>query len=287
MPPLIATALVLLATIAAGSARPGLPIDPAWSASPIWDDGLAEIARYDSRRPVYGIERRFETILITVKEEFDRARAVKADPPYEGRDLITVLKLNALARIETENYPYNYMTSVFVRRDDPRVLVKLSQSSQEWCGTTFQQVVTHDGPARLEYHSYFDGEADGRAPLHLDGAAVLEDQLMLLVRAARLEAGIARRFRLHGSLVSNRAVSPGALDVEAVLAGRETLATPAGDFVTDRIEIREQEGGSGEPLLTYWVESAPRRALVGFASRDGRSLRLTGIQRRDYWSRGR
>src|SRR5678816_482494 len=138
----LALLIAMPASAIAVGADEGLPIDRAWSGSRVWDDGLAEVAHYDSHRLVYAEDRTFETILITVKEDFDRARAVKADPPYEGRDLMTVLKLNIISRIDTQNYPYFYMASLFVRRDDPRQVVKLAASSQEWCGTTFRELVT-------------------------------------------------------------------------------------------------------------------------------------------------
>ena len=260
-----------------------LPIDASWSRAAAWNDGRAEVARYEAHRMVYGSDRTFEAVLITVKEEFDKALGVKADPPYEGKSLTTVLKLNVIGRIQTENYPYNYMTSVFVSRDDPRVLVKLSQSSQEWCGTTFKEVVTWDGPPHMNFNSYFDGQADGRHPVALEGGALLEEQLLLVLRAADLKSGQRYSFLLFDSLVTNSVKLPTAAPAEAVLAGEETLDTEAGPFATRRIEIRSPSDAT--PRLTVWIEDEVRRALVKLKAADGRSLLLKEISRRDYWSR--
>jgi len=272
---------MILALAAAAAAL--LPIDASWSRAAVWGDGRAEVAHYEAHRKVYGTDRAFEMVLITVKEEFNRALGVKADPPYEGKDIATVLKMNIIARIQTENYPYSYMTSVFVSRDDPRSLVKLSQSSQEWCGTTFKEIVTWDGPPHMVFHSYFDGQADGRHPLALEGGALLEEQLLLVLRAADLKPGQRYSFPLFDSLVTNSVKPPVSRPVEAALAGEETLATPAGSFPTQRVEVRSPSDPA--PLLTVWIEKGGARALVKFSAADGRSLLLKEISRRDYWSR--
>jgi hypothetical protein len=281
--PLVVLALALAAPPAA-SPGGGLPIDLSWSRDPVWDDGLAEVARYDAHRRVYGVDRGFETTLITVKEDFDSRLAVKADPPLEGRGLVTVLKLNIISRIQTENYPYNYLTSIFVRRDDPRRLVKMAGSSQEWCGTTFKEVVTWDGPTRLIFHSYFDGQADGSHPMPLDGGALIDGQLLLVMRAASLEKGARHDVPLYDSLITNSVKAPVASPVSIVLAGDVEIPTPAGRFQTRRIDVLPASG-SGQPLMSFWTEKTGRRALVKFEAADGRSLLLREISRRDYWSR--
>lgn len=274
---------VLAAALAAGP-NEDLPIDTSWALDRGWDDGRAEVAHYDARRTLYGVGRTFETVLITVKEDHDPRLGVKADPPHAGRDLVPVLKMNMLSRIQTENYPYDYMTSLFVRRDDPRAVTKLAQSSQEWCGTTFKEVVTWSGEPHLVHHSYFDGQADGRLPLPLGPGVYLEEQLFLLMRAALLEPGIDRRISVYESLVTNGARPPTLRQLIVSLAGRETVSTPAGTFTALRIEIRDPSAPQ-PPQMTFWIGDAGARALLRFEAVDGRSLQLRRISRRDYWSR--
>jgi hypothetical protein len=288
--------MILIATLALATAAPAealptvtmpivtMPIDPSWGMSPIWDDGLAEVAHYDAHRKVYGVDRSYESILITVKEDFDGSRAVKADPPFEGRNLVTVLKLNIISMIRTDNYPYNYMTSVFVRRDDPRALVKVALSSQEWCGTTYKEVVTWDGSPRLVFHSYFDGQADGAHPMPLEGGELLDEQLLLVARALSPDKGAGHAVLLYDPLITNSARAPEAHPFTIVLRRDEEIVTPAGSFQTRRLDVLPSSG-DGRPLMSYWIEKARRRALVKFESADGRSLVLRQISRRNYWSR--
>ena len=284
---LMPTMSILLAvTMAAPAASAGgLNIDPSFGLDSSWDDGLAEVAHYDAHRKVYGVDRSFQTTLITLKEEFDAKTAVKADAPYAGRQIITVLKLNILSWIPTENYPYSYMTSVFARRDDPRILVKAASSSQEWCGTTFKEVVTWDGPPRLQFHSYFDAQADGMHPIALDAGALLEEQLFLAMRAALPAAGKSAELLVLESLISNSVPrAPVARMLTLVNSSGESLSTPAGLFETNRYDLYDGTVSAG-PVLSYWIEKGARRALVKFSTADGRSLLLKEINRRNYWSR--
>jgi hypothetical protein len=281
MPPLVAPALALALLMQAAS-----PGEAAWSLDPSWDDGRAEVARYDARRTVYGVTRSFDTVILTVKEEMDLRTGVKADPPLEGRPLATVLKTNILSSIPAGNYTYHYMTSAFSRRDDPLTLLKLSQSSQEWCGTTFKEVIAWDGTRRIVRHSYFDGQADGETPLRLGRDALLEEQLLSAVRGMRPPPGEGLAFDLYDTLVTHTAEAPVARTVRAHAAGTGPLATPAGSFTARRIDLRLAEARAADPpLMSFWIEEAPRSALLAFEAADGRSLRLKSIERRDYWSR--
>ena len=162
--------------------------DASWARDPLWDDGMAEVALYDARRPQYGRPESYQAVFVVVKEEFRRPLHVKADPPFEGKDLFAVLKLNAIHSYSTPNYPYHFLLSVFVRRDDPSRLVKLTMGSQEWCGNTFKEVTTWGPAPQLVSHSYFDGEGDATRPLDLGPGDLLEDQLPLALRSLAFSA---------------------------------------------------------------------------------------------------
>ncbi|HET6373029.1 MAG TPA: hypothetical protein VFG76_06965 [Candidatus Polarisedimenticolia bacterium] len=274
---------LFLAALVLAQTLPGVPVDLSWGRDPIWDDGKAEVARYDAHRKVYGADRAFETRIITVKEDFNKTLGVKADPPYEGKDLLTVLKMNVISRIDTENYPYQYMTSLFVRREDPREVFKMTQSSQEWCGATFKEIVTWDGAPYMNYHSYFDGQGDGRTPITLGAGTYLEEQLLLVLRAAEMKEGVEYRFGLHAPLITNSVRGHEVREAVAKLSGEESLVTPAGTFTARRIEIAAP--GSSAAPMTFWIEKGGRRALLKLSTADGRSLQLREISRRDYWSR--
>ena len=265
---------------------PEPPISPAagafnagWALAPLWDDGQAEVALYTARRPQYGKLRDFETVLIVVKEDFNPAFYAKAEAPYQGRSLLPVIKLNFVQSYWTENYPYQFLTSVFVRRDDPTALVKLTQSSQEWCGNTFKEIRGWTRPSEFVFHSYWDEEGDGTRPLELRPGDLLEDQLLVSLRGLRFSPGLEVRTRLLPSLISNK-LGAALRFVEATIrvADRETLTTARGRVPAWKVSVQ-----AGELSQTYWFAEEAPHTLLKMVSSDGRELWLKEVRRAPYW----
>ena len=277
-------ALLVLLAAAAPLGAPGPPppqpvFDASWARDPLWDDGQAEVALYAARRPQYGKIESYEAVFIVVKEDFNPQLYVKADPPYEGKKLLPVLKLNAVHSYWTPNYPYHFLASVFVRRDDPTALVKLTVGSQEWCGNTIKEVKTWGGQPELVSHTYFDGEGDSSRPLDLRPGDLLEDQLPLALRSLRFAPGLEFRRRLLPSLISNNLRRPAEFGETIIrVAGEETVATPAGRYPAWKVTLV-----MGELQQTWWFEKAAPHTLLKMESSDGRAWLLKARTRKPYW----
>lgn len=271
--------LAMLFSGAAPLLAPELPVyDSAWAQGPLWDDGQAEVALYDARRPQYGKIESYQAVFLVVKEDFHRDLLVKADPPYDNKPLVPVLKLNAVHSYWTSNYPYRFLASVFVRRDDPTALVKMTLGSQEWCGNTFKEIKMGERP-ELQTHTYFDGEGDTTRPLNLRPGDLLEDQLPLALRSLRFAPGLELQRRLFPSLISNNLRRP--FDpVEAVIrvTGEETVGTGAGRLAAWKVSVERDE-----LKQTWWFEKAAPHALLKMESSDGRAWLLKARARRPYW----
>jgi len=277
----MALLLVILSWFAGSAAAPTAApaaFDSAWSRDALWDDGQAEVALYDAKRPQYAKTESYEAVFIVVKEDFDAKLLVKADPPYEGRQLMPVLKLNAVHSYWTPNYPYHFLASVFVRRDDPTALAKLTVGSQEWCGNTFKLLKTTPRP-ELTVHSYFDPEGDAARLLDLRPGDLLEDQLPLALRGLPFAPGVEIRRRLLPSLVSNK-LGHGLqfLDAAITVVGEENLATPAGRFGAWKVSVK-----FGEVEQTWWFEKDAPHTLLKMDSSDGRAWILKARTRKPYW----
>ena len=253
--------------------------DPSWAADSLWDDGQAEVALYEARRPQYGKIETYEAVFIVVKEDFNPRLNVKADPPYEGKNLLPVLKLNAVHSYWTDNYPYHFLLSVFVRRADPSSLVKLTLGSQEWCGNTFKEVSTTAGRAELHFHSYFDGQGDATRPLDLRPGDLLEDQLPLVLRGLPFAPGLELRRRLLPSLISNSLRAPVEFRPATIkVEGEERLSTPGGNFPAWKVRLQ-----AGDLEQTWWFEKATPHTLLKMESTDGRAWLLKARMRKPYW----
>ncbi|MFB3126360.1 MAG: hypothetical protein ACE1Z8_02640 [Candidatus Acidiferrales bacterium] len=266
----------LASTSAAETAR---VYDFSWSRDPLWDDGRAEVALYDARRPQYGKVESYQAVFIVVKEDFNRQHYVKADPPFEGKDTFPVLKLNAVHSYWTDNYPYHFMESVFVRRDDPTALVKLTLGSQEWCGNTFKEVTTWGATPQLISHSYFDGQGDASRPLDLRPGDLLEDQLPLVLRSLRFEPGLEFKRRLLPSLISNSLRrTPEFVQATIGVVGEEMVETGAGRLAAWKVRIAWEKIEQ-----TWWFEKTAPHTLLKMESSDGRSWVLRERMRKAYW----
>ena len=148
--------------------------------SDYWHRGEAEITSYDLEQARYGEIHPGTAVTIFVTEDFSRAKHVKLDDPQAaGADRVPILKLNATRDFNTGIYPYSMMTSVFSPvAGDPRSL-KVTTSSQEWCGHTFTQVNRSGDGYRARQFSYF--EIEGDQDLTLSGVR-LEDELWTTLR---------------------------------------------------------------------------------------------------------
>lgn len=245
-----------------------------WAMNSLWDDGLAEVATYQTTRHVYGVPRSFESVLITVKEDFSRQYYVKADFPDTVNSL-AVFKLNVVATIPTENYNYHYLTSIFVSRKSPAHLIKLTNASQEWCGNTFKEIQNLNGLLKFIFHSYFDGEGDGSLALDFRIGDLLEDQLPLTLRSLPFEEGYRLYTRILDSLVTNRIQPiPQWRDAQITVVGLE----PLGARRTWNVSV--QRDGLSQ---NFWFDEIYPHIMVQFTSSDARELKLKTISRRKYW----
>lgn len=168
---LTATVLLLLAAAAP------LLADPFGD---YWYRGEAEITSYDLEQARYGEIHQGDAVLIFVTEDFSRRKQVKLDAPAAaGDDAVKVLKLNATKNFNTGIYPYSMMMSVFTPVSEPAAPLKVSTSSQEWCGHTFTQLNRTAESYHLSELSYFESEGD--RTVELEGA-IPEDGLWTLLR---------------------------------------------------------------------------------------------------------
>lgn len=149
-----------------------------------WHQGKAEITSYKLEQARYGEMREGEAVLIFVTEDFSKSKQVKLDNLKQaGDDAVNVLKLNMTKIFLTGIYPYSMMLSVFTPFETAQTAhtLKVTASSQEWCGHTFTQINHRERHYLATLHSYF--ESEGEQQLQLPKVA-LEDELWTLIRLA-------------------------------------------------------------------------------------------------------
>jgi hypothetical protein len=265
-----------------------------------WGDGRAELAGYDLTTPRYGAERKGTAVAIFVTEPFSDRERVKAEEAGEGT--FQVMKLNLVQDFRTGIYDYNLMTSAFVALEpiggesgEPGLPagapVKVSFSSQEWCGHVYQQALFRQSGVRSSLHSYFGGEADAESTLPARPAGVSEDALLLWARGLAypaVAAGESVTVPLFTGLERSRLVHVEAGWETAELSrgsGTRELIVPAGTFTVEeaRAVIRGSGGPDGERSWTFHVEASPPHRIVAWEGSDGERAELRGSDRLAYW----
>lgn len=148
-----------------------------------WYAGKAEITSYRLSQSRYGENREGNAVLIFVTEDFSRNKLVKLDNHEQaGEDKVNVLKMNLTKNFVTGIYPYSLMLSVFTPVDRARYenTLKVTMSSQEWCGQVYKQLMLRGHHQyQLVGHSYFEQEGEQDLLVNDDH---LEDELWTLAR---------------------------------------------------------------------------------------------------------
>ncbi len=146
-----------------------------------WYSLGAEISRFSLEQVRYGEIHKGDAVLVFVTEEFNLAIQIKADKSRP--DNVPVLKLNFVRKFFTGIYPYSILTSVFSPVDvrNYPLPMKISSSTQEWCGHAYTQLNLNDDRYRVRMHSYFEKEGDQDFRLK---SYVPEDAIWNMIRIA-------------------------------------------------------------------------------------------------------
>ena len=149
---------------------------------PYWYQGKAELSNYDLEQIRYGESRKGRSVMIFVTEDFSKKKQVKLDyPPEDPGDVVKVMKLNKTRKFFTGIYPYSTMMSVFSPIDPVMNshAIKLSTSTQEWCGHTYLQANQVKKGYKISGKSYFESEGDEEYEIV---ESWLEDEVWNLIR---------------------------------------------------------------------------------------------------------
>jgi hypothetical protein len=254
--------------------------NPAWAMDARWEQGTAEVAKYQAERIIYGKPRDFEYTLILVKETFNEEFNVKTDD-YQRDDLYDVMKVNKFARIPTDNYPYHYMTSVFFRRDQPATLHKLVNTSQEWCGTTAKYFLNQGRNYTFGYNSYWDGQGVGETTV--DGGILFEDQLSYSLRALEFADGLSFSAPVAESQVSSKASVPKIYEATFAVSQATDFSLDTNYDLGKAPVWRVRVQLDSDKTNTYWFSGEYPNVMLQQSTWDGQQLQLKEVYMDDYW----
>ncbi|MEM9024160.1 MAG: hypothetical protein AAGB22_10485 [Bacteroidota bacterium] len=143
-----------------------------------WYSGKAELNHYTLTQARYGEQHPGHAVLVFVTEDFRTDLQVKLESG-QRKSAVSVLKLNLMRKFRTGVYDYSMMTSVFSPVGQAPLALKVTTSSQEWCGHEYTQLNLRKGQYQVQGRSYFEREVaeDYQVP-----EALTEDGLWNTIR---------------------------------------------------------------------------------------------------------
>ncbi len=290
------SAVILLATAMACSAASEESAENAKATdqdafNQYWYAGKAEITRYALQQARYGEMREGDAVLIFVTEPFLTDKQVKHEFG-DSRNATTVLKLNFVRKFYTGIYPYSVMSSIFTPvawRELPTL--KVTTSSQEWCGHTFLQMNRRGDKLKVQLRSYFQREGDRNFEL---AGALLEDEIWTRIRLAPESLPTGDIQLVPGTQFQRFKHVP--LKVEAATATLTTIQEP--ELSSEALQAYTIDYQNLKRTLTIKFEQAfPHRILAWeetYESGFGPSARMlttkavkTHSMMLDYWRRNK
>ena len=214
-----------------------------------WYNHGAEISRFTLQQMRYGEIHEGDAVLVFVTEEINPARQVKADDA--GPENVPILKLNAVRKFFTGIYPYSIMTSVFTPLDILKypLPLKITSSSQEWCGHVYTQMNLSGDEYRVRVHSYFEKEGDRDFKIK---NYVPEDAIWTRMRIAPNKLPQGEFYVIPGTVYARLAHRP--------LRPQKAVAA------LDAVSIKSLEG---KPLVRYEIVfAAEQRTLRIFFEKE-------------------
>ena len=198
-----------------------------------WYNHGAEMSRFSLKQMRYGEIHKGDAVLVFVTEKMNLATQIKAD--HSGAQDIPIIKLNAVRKFFTGIYPYSILTSIFSPVDVQKypLPLKVSSSTQEWCGHVYTQMNLAENEYRVRLHSYFESEGDRDFEVQ---KVIPEDAVWTLIR---LDPGNLPRgefFMIPGTVYSR-------------LAHRPVAAQRA----VSNLSASDEKSLEGNPLVIYEI----------------------------------
>jgi hypothetical protein len=146
-----------------------------------WSQGKAEVNVYEVSQNRYRENHSGQLVSVFVTEDFLTNKQVKNEY-YVNENSTWILKNIQLKKFTTGVYDYSLFNSVFTpidRNKFPKSL-KVSASSQEWCGTIYTQFnLNLNSEYKVEHRSYFEKEGDRTTRIK---SSYLEDEVFTVLR---------------------------------------------------------------------------------------------------------
>jgi hypothetical protein len=237
-----------------------------------WGDSKAEFNFYDAQIVREGQSRPCEALHIAVREPFDPKQWVKVDD-WKRPDVVPVLRLNQVLHVPTGVYVVQQMHSNFWKIDNG-LLLKWSLTHSDSFGNTFKEVRRFGEQLAFNWHTYWDGMADGSENISPPANGYFYDELPLRVRTIDFSKQAGEfDIQLAPSVINSK---------------KDTIEFKPAKVsftVTERkIDISVQHSGGTDKFV---LDGNFPFLLREWSAADGSRLKLKNSLKIDYWNYGK
>jgi hypothetical protein len=234
-----------------------------------WSDGKAEFDFYDAQIVREGQPRQCEVLHIALREPFDPKQWVKVDD-WKKPGVIPVVKLNQVLHVPVGVYIHQQMHSAYWKIDNG-MLLKWSLTHNDSFGNTFKEVRCFGQQLAFNWHTYWEGMADGNENITPPANGYFYDELPLRVRTIDFSKP-AGEFEIQ--------LAPTVLH-----AKKDTIMfKPANVKFTAserKIDVSVQHSGGTDRFV---LDSNFPYLLREWNAPDGSHLKLKNSLKMDYWN---
>ena len=144
-----------------------------------WQDGKAEVSVFQLTQNRYNALHPGNLVNVFVLEDFLTDKQVKNESNKTENSTPTLKNIRS-SKFTTGIYDYSLHTSVYTPLNQKKYsTLKVTNTMQEWCGTTFLQLNEKKSNYVIEQRSYFEKEGDKKVKLE---KAIVEDAFMNQIR---------------------------------------------------------------------------------------------------------
>ncbi len=256
--------------------------------SDLWYDGYAEISTFSLTEMRYGEPRTGTRTMVYVTEPLRIKTLIKPDSQLSSDAKIDVIKLNDIRKFNTGVYDYSVMTSVFSSVDKNKTFplmhtVKTAFTSQEWCGTVFEQVTRYDDSYRIKLFSYFDSEGESTSTIPHNDRLDTEDNLWIRIRELRgsfLSENETKEISIIPSSWSRRKSHTPARPIKTYITKSHVFNI---ETIFGLIKAYAISWTHNALTTTVTLENAYPHRIISWQEGDGSKGRLIASERLPYW----
>jgi hypothetical protein len=246
------------------------PPPTTWRTDPIWYDGLVEKATYQASRPIYGKDRPYTAIFFTNKEQHDTKTWTKAATSTSTRE---VFKHNQIDDIPTPNYLYHFRTTSHLTTDTLD-LTRMESSSQEFCGTSFKQIIKNGKGDSFTFWAFSYMPEAGHAEAQLTGPIIPFNALPLYLRNFDFSkpAGTEVKLALLPDQKSHKSTP--------ALVALATVKYAGVEDGSHKLTVH----ADGKLLGTFHFATDRLHVMTRYEGTDGQRYLLKSVERNNYWT---